>query len=524
MAVGLNAHELHARRSSILAWRETLRAAGQPLVTTNGCFDLFHAGHLQTLEAARALGGALLVLLNSDASVRRFKGVTRPYLSESDRAQLLQALRCVDAVFVFEQDTPLEALEWLKPEIHVKGGSYLPERIAAEKALLESWGGRLEVLPLKEGLSSTALIKSIWSDRPVEVSEGLMASAHLSGPSSAELPDSTAPTGSRYPWLDLKKLTTISIRDRQHLVSIEDFAVPVEAGNQMGRFLTSLPLTRHRTNAAGSLQDVVASIREARARKVSITWACGPHVVKYGLSRLVIDLMERGLVTGLATNGAGAIHDAEIALFGVTSEEMTGEIQTGRFGMARETGETLNGAAQEALRLRTGFGEALGRRLVEANAPHQAYSLLASAYRLGIPVTVHVAMGTDIVHAQPSFMGAATGAATQHDFQILASQIAGLRGGGVHLNIASSVVLPEVFLKCLTVANNLRTAGGEGTIRDFLTVTMDHQSEYRPLMNVVRRPTVDVGRGVELLGRVEMLLPLLAALLVADEPALASQG
>jgi len=286
----------------------------------------------------------------------------------------------------------------------------------------------------------------------------------------------------------------------------------------MGELIEALPVTRHRTNAAGSLSEVVVRIRNARTLGCGITWACGPHVVKYGLSLLMIDLMERGLVTALATNGAGAIHDAEIALFGVTSEEMTGEIQSGRFGMARETGEFLNAAADEARSEALGFGEVLGRRILEVQAPHQSYSLLANAYRLGIPMTVHVAVGTDIVHTHPGFDGGATGTASQHDFQILAAAIDRISDGGVHLNIASSVVLPEVFLKCLTVANNLRASAGTASIREFLTVNIDHQSEYRPLMNVVRRPTVDVGRGVELLGRVELMVPLLAALLVAGEP------
>jgi hypothetical protein len=325
------------------------------------------------------------------------------------------------------------------------------------------------------------------------------------------------PLRTRYPYLELSRVTTLPIAERPNLVTLEDFARPAAPGNGMGAFLDGLPLTRHRTNAAGSLTEVVASIRGARAAGRGITWALGPHVVKYGLSLLIIDLMERGLVTAVATNGAGAIHDAEIALFGVTSEEMTGEIQTGRFGMARETGEFVNGAARLAKDAGLGFGEALGQRLIDAGAPNLRYSLLASAHRLGIPMTVHVAIGTDIVHQHPNFDGSATGAATQHDFQILAAAIDRIAGGGVHLNIASSVVLPEVFLKCLTVANNLRAGAGGEPVADFLTVNIDHQSEYRPLMNVVRRPTVGVGRGVELVARVELMVPLLAGLLVAGE-------
>lgn len=528
--------------SNFLPILQKLRAEGKTLVTTNGCFDLMHAGHLDTLEAARTRGDFLIVLLNSDASVQRLKGAPRPYLSAQDRGRLLEALRCVDKVLVFDEDTPLNMMRALRPHVHVKGGSFLPERVKAEAELLASWGARLECFALREGVSSTTLIEQIWSTRPAELSptpEHVISDANEAKSEQAravQSPDVTAlsndwmqntdaggmqstPRASRFPWLSLSALSTISIHDRQHLVTLEDLAVPPPPGNGIGALLDGFPLTRHRTNAAGSLNDVVNAIHDARARGASIIWACGPHVVKYGLSRLLIELMERKLVTALATNGAGAIHDCELALFGVTSEEMTGEIQTGRFGMARETGAFLNRAAREALHEGLGYGEALGRLLYTEQAPHRDISLLGNAYRLGIPMTVHVAMGTDIVHAQPSFSGQATGAATQHDFQILASCIDRLNGGGVHLNIASSVVLPEVFLKCLTVANNLRSVQQQGSVRDFLTVTMDHQSEYRPLMNVVRRPTVDVGRGLELLGRVEVMLPLLASLLLAKEPA-----
>ncbi len=227
--------------------------------------------------------------------------------------------------------------------------------------------------------------------------------------------------------------------------------------------------------------------------------------------------MRNGFVTQVATNGAGAIHDVEIALFGATSEEMQGRIHTGEFGMARETGAFINLSAQEAHRTGAGFGETIGRRLLETGAPHVDSSLFAQAYRLEVPVTVHVAIGTDIVHMHPGFDGGATGAASQCDFEIFAAGLDGLDQGGVHLNVASSVVLPEVFLKSLTLVNNLRRGEAREPVQDFLTVTIDHQSEYRPLMNVVRRPTGDLGRGVELLGRIEILVPLLVSLLLADD-------
>lgn len=327
------------------------------------------------------------------------------------------------------------------------------------------------------------------------------------------------PDASRYPSLDLARVTTRPISTRRNLVSIHDFATPFDPGSAPRAFFQGLPETRHRTNAAESLADVVETIVVARGKGRGITWCCGPHLVKYGLSLHLIDLMERGFVSAIATTGAGAIHDAEIALFGATSEEMTGEIGTGRFGMARETGEFINRTAIEARDRRIGFGEALGSKLTSAGAPHLKYSLLGNAYRIGIPMTVHVAIGTDIVHAQPGFDGGATGCASQFDFQIFGAALDRIDNGGVHLNVASSVVLPEIFLKCLTVANNLRRGEGKASVTDFLTVAIDHQSAYRPLMNVVRRPTIDVGRGIELLGRIELLLPLLSGLLVARDSA-----
>jgi len=311
---------------------------------------------------------------------------------------------------------------------------------------------------------------------------------------------------SKYEADDLRKINTISIRERENLVKLSDFAKVAPRGSSFGEFIDSLCSIEHRVDAASNLRNLLSYLARAKRSGKPIVWGIGPHVVKYGLPPLIINLMDEGYVSALTLNGACAIHDSEIAMVGETSEEMAGSIVTGRFGMARETGELINGAAKLAQEKDLGLGEAIAVRLLEGGTPHGEYSLLVSAYNKGIPATVHVAIGTDIIHMQPTMDGSAMGAATFRDFRILTHVMSDFGDGGVYLNIASSVVLPEVFLKALTAANNLR---GE-SMDDFTTANFNHQSEYRPLMNVVRRPTEGAGRGYEIIGRIEIMIPLLA--------------
>jgi len=310
---------------------------------------------------------------------------------------------------------------------------------------------------------------------------------------------------SRHRAADLSKVRTVPLRSRPNLVGIKDFAKAVEKGSSFGAFMDSFCAIEHRVDAASNLRNLVASIGKAKRKRKPIVWGLGPHLIKYGLSPLIIHLMKKGYVSAIAMNGACAIHDAEIALIGETSEEMAGEIETGRFGMAAETGEFINAAARTAYEQGLGFGESLGGKLRAAKAPFRKHSLLASAHALSLPATVHVAIGTDIVHMHPTMDGAATGAASFRDFRILTEVMKGLGHGGVYINIASTVILPEVFLKTLTAANNLLRR----PIRDFTTANFNHLSEYRPLMNVVRRPMEGVGRGYEIIGRIEIMIPLL---------------
>jgi len=253
---------------------------------------------------------------------------------------------------------------------------------------------------------------------------------------------------------------------------------------------------------------VVAAMITARAEGRGILWGFGAHVIKTGLSPVLIDLMERGFVSALATNGAGLIHDFEIALSGATSEDVDSSLGEGRFGMAEETGRLLNGAINEGVAAGLGLGQAVGRYLCARHPQHEHGSVAAAACRLGIPLTAHVAIGTDIVHMHPAASGAALGEGSLRDFRYFASNVSRLEKG-VYLNCGSAVILPEVFLKAVSLARN------RGCRLDGLTtVTLDFAKLYRPQVNVVNRPTSGIGRGYYLVGHHELLIPLLAAALV----------
>ena len=305
--------------------------------------------------------------------------------------------------------------------------------------------------------------------------------------------------------LDLAGVRTYPLADRKSQVTVSEAARPHVAGQPFAGFLDGLP----RVLAADTVRRVVGEILRARAQGRPIVWGLGAHVLKVGLSPVVIDLMERGLVTAVALNGAGIVHDFELAVAGHTSEDVAAGLGAGEFGMARETGEEVNRAVVEGDAAGLGLGAALGAYLERRKPAHLGVSLLAAARRLGLPATVHVAFGTDIVHMHPACDPAAMGRATHLDFRILAGVVSRLGGGGVYLNVGSAVLLPEVFLKAVTLARNL---GHE--IADFATVNMDFIQSYRPNTNVVQRPTQGVGRGYSLTGHHEIMVPLLAAALV----------
>jgi hypothetical protein len=310
---------------------------------------------------------------------------------------------------------------------------------------------------------------------------------------------------SPFPRVDLARVRTYPLGERTNKVSLDRFAKPAAKGRSAADFLAGLP----RLLAGDDFQAVADAVANAHRHGRPVVVGFGAHVIKCGLSPVLIDLMDRGVVTALATNGSGAIHDFELALIGETSEDVAAGLKDGSFGMVRETGELMHAAINRSNdRPAAGMGELLGEYLLERNAPNAHVSLLAAAKRRGVPFTVHVALGTDIIHMHPQADGAALGRTSLNDFCIFAWQVAKL-SGGVYLNVGSAVVMPEVFLKAFTVAQNLGA-----NLHDYTTVTMDMTAQYRAGENVVRRPAGVAGKGYTLLGRHELMLPLLAQAVV----------
>lgn len=310
-----------------------------------------------------------------------------------------------------------------------------------------------------------------------------------------------------YDPIDLRGLRTYPLASRPSKVTVRDFARPLspaEAAQVMG-LVESLP----QLLAADSLRAVATAVRAARAAGRAIIWGIGGHVVKTGLAPILIDLMRRGYVTAIATNGSGIIHDFEIALAGWTSEDVDTALGSGDFGMAEETGRLINEAIRDGVASACGVGESVGRLLVETKPPFGDYSYLHEAYRRRIPVTAHLTIGADIIHLHTAADGAALGAASHHDFRLFTALVRDLNGGGVYLNLGSAVTMPEIFLKAVTTVRNL---GFE--LRDFTTANFDFLQHYRPQTNVVRRPVANgAGKGYSLTGHHEIMIPLLAALL-----------
>jgi hypothetical protein len=305
--------------------------------------------------------------------------------------------------------------------------------------------------------------------------------------------------------IDTSKIKTYSIKGRESKVRINDFSKPHAKGGSFREFFSSLPDIL----AAKHLKDVAAAVVQARKDERPVMLGMGAHSIKVGLNPVIIDLMERGIVTSLSLNGAGIIHDFELAFIGQTSEDVDKEILSGAFGMAEETGSMLNEAIRFAGR-DEGIGAAVGRMIHAGDFPYKDKSLLAAGHRLGVPVTVHVAIGTDIIHMHPSFDGKATGEAAYRDFLAFCSLVSELEGG-VYINLGSAVLLPEIFLKAVTLVRNLGQP-----LRHFTTVNMDFVQHYRPNTNVVRRPTQGGGRGFAITGHHEIMLPLLAAAIIEN--------
>jgi hypothetical protein len=307
--------------------------------------------------------------------------------------------------------------------------------------------------------------------------------------------------------LSLKGVRTYPLARRKSKVTVREFASPLRRQASVAQFVRSLP----RILAGEDLRAVLAALERARASRRPILWGLGGHVVKVGLAPVLIDLIRRRYISGIAMNGAALIHDFEIAMVGNASEDVEAVLGRGRFGMAEETGLYLNEISVGAARSGIGLGEAAGKLLTNERlgAKHRDKSILLAAYRARIPVTVHLAIGADIPHMHRSADGAAMGAATHHDFRLFCTQVKRMHPGGVYLNWGSAVILPEVFLKAVSVAQNLGAP-----LTRITTANFDFLQHYRPTQNVVRRPTMGRGsRGYSITGHHEIMLPLLAAAL-----------
>jgi hypothetical protein len=306
----------------------------------------------------------------------------------------------------------------------------------------------------------------------------------------------------KYTPVDLSSVSTYSIVTRDNKVKVsEHFAQPLQAGARFADFYDSLP----RLLGADSLRGVVNAIVVARRNDRPVVLAMGGHVIKCGLQPVLKALIEADVITAVAMNGSAAIHDYEVSLIGATSEDVGAVLHAGDFGFSEETGGGMNRALKAALPKGCGFGEAMGRCILDNNHEYKDYSLLAACVEKVIPVTVHVAIGTDIIHQHPEFDGAVTGEMSARDFRLLSAVVADL-SGGVWLNVGSAVIMPEVFLKALSIAQNLGHH-----VADFTTANFDMTQHYRPLQNVVKRPTSGSGKGYTITGHHEINIPLLAA-------------
>ena len=313
-----------------------------------------------------------------------------------------------------------------------------------------------------------------------------------------------------YEEFDLSDIKTYPLDARHNKTRRDDFVRPLRGLSNVGSFVDALPDIL----AAADLKAVTRALMEARRTDAGIIWGLGAHVIKTGVGPALIELMDRGFISALAINGAAVIHDVEIALIGATSEDVDASLGPGRFGMAEETGRLLNEAITTGVAEGLGIGQSVCRFLASSRPAHANVRVLATAARLGIPVTVHVAIGTDIIHMHPAASGAALGEGSLRDFRYFVTNVARI-GNGAYLNCGSAVVLPEVFLKAIALARNRGVA-----FSNLTTVNLDFVRMYRPITNVVVRPTQGSGRGYSLIGHHEIMIPLLAAALISRDQTL----
>lgn len=306
--------------------------------------------------------------------------------------------------------------------------------------------------------------------------------------------------------LDCSTVKTYPVKKRLSKVQLSLLGRKIRKGARVRSFIQGLPDIL----AGRNLKEIARRIARAHRANRTTLLGMGAHPIKVGLSPLIIDFMERGIIHAVALNGAGIIHDFELAFMGATSEDVAATLKDGSFGMGEETGAFLNQAISQGAQHDLGIGRAVGQAILKARLPYRQLSILATGARLGIPVTAHVAIGTDIIHMHPTADGHALGAGSLRDFRTLAAVVATL-AHGVYVNLGSAVVLPEVFLKAVSLARNLGHS-----VQNLTTVNIDFLPQYRPLANVVSRPTLGSGRGYHLTGHMEIMVPLLFAAVLEE--------
>jgi translation initiation factor 1 (eIF-1/SUI1) len=312
---------------------------------------------------------------------------------------------------------------------------------------------------------------------------------------------------SNYKQIDLNKVKTYSIEKRKSKINISSFAKICKKGVSFKKFFNNIP----NILVGKDIKELVKLIIRARKKRKPVIFMMGAHVIKCGLSPIIIDLMKRNIITTVLLNGAGSIHDFEIAINGSTSEDVEKNLNNGSFGMAEETGRIINNAIKEGVNEGCGIGESIGRKILDLKAPFLRYSILAEGYRLKIPVLVSIAIGTDIIHQHPNANGFALGEGSFIDFKIFANEVSKLGNGGVVLNIGSAVILPEVFLKALSIARNLGYK-----VFNFTTANFDMIQHYRPVVNVLKRPIRMGGRSYAIIGHHEIMIPLLYSAIIEE--------
>jgi len=418
-----------------------LKKQGKVVVTTNGTFDVLHNAHFRLLQKCKELGDDLIVLLNSDSSVKRFKGDKRPINPEDERAEALSYLEPVDYIVVFSEDKPLKVLQSIKPNIHAKGGSFIEERIKEEKDLLESWGGKFVSFEMEKEYSSTNVIQRVL-DAYRDTNDANKSCVH----EETELFNRNA-------------LKVRSLKERESKSGLSIMIKPKTVGK-----LSS--------NDRKLAAELAQKIRQAKKEKRPIIFSFGAHFIKNGLSLVLIDLMKNGYVSHILGNGAVSIHDWEFSYQGKTEEDVRRYIAEGQFGIWDETGKYINGAINKYTNM--GYGGAVGKVIWDEKYKYRDKSILGNAYNLGIPVSICPGIGYDIIYTHPSCDGAAIGKASYIDFLKFAKTVQQLEGG-VYVSIGSAITSPMVFEKSLSMANNVNIQKNGKKIENFTIFVNDIQ-------------------------------------------------